>query len=202
MVIDPDVLARLLPFHCFLEPEKELADIIAAFAGTAARSFLEIGTHKGFTSAAIALAFPSARVVTLDLPDPTVTPWNPLPGRTVGEAHRALGVSGRVEQFRMNSAELWRFAGRGEVFDLVFIDGDHSPDAVFRDLILSADLLPRHGGLIVAHDYTGPEEKDRPSWTIGVQQAVDRFLAVRPFKARRLAGLLVSLERLSMETAA
>jgi predicted O-methyltransferase YrrM len=133
-------------------------------------------------------------VVTLDLPDPTRTPWNPLPRRLVGEAHRALGVEHRIEQRLMNSSELWRFAARGEVYDLVFIDGDHSSDAVFRDLILAADLLPRDGGVLVAHDYTDAQERGRPRWTIEVQQAVDRFLAVRPFRKRRLKGLLVALE--------
>jgi predicted O-methyltransferase YrrM len=194
MVIAKDLLARLMAYHCLFEPEAELADLLATFAGTRARAFLEIGTHKGFTSAAIALAFQETRVVTLDLPDPTRTSWNPLSRGLVGEAHRIVGVEHRIEQRFMNSSELWRFAGRGEVYDLVFIDGDHSPDAVFRDLILAADLLPRDGGVLVAHDYTDPQEVGRPGWTVGVQQAVDRFLAVRPFRKRRLAGLLVALE--------
>ena len=74
-----EVLSRLMAFHRFLDPEAELRDLLAAFAATKARAFLEIGTHKGFTSATIALAFPDARVVTVDLPDPLRTPWNPLP---------------------------------------------------------------------------------------------------------------------------
>jgi len=194
MVIAKDLLARLMAYHCLSDPEAELADLLTTFAGTRARAFLEIGTHKGFTSAALALAFPETRVVTVDLPDPTRTQWNPLPRSLVGEAHRVAGVEHRIEQRFMNSSELWRFAGRGEVYDLVFIDGDHSPEAVFRDLILAADLLPRDGGVLVAHDYTDPHEAGRPGWTIGVQQAVDRFLAVRPFRKRRLLGLLVALE--------
>lgn len=194
MVIAKDLIARLMAYHCLFEPEAELTDLLATFAGTRARAFLEIGTHKGFTSAALALAFPETRVVTLDLPDPTRTSWNPLPRSLVGEAHHVVGVEHRIEQRFMNSSELWRFAGRGEVYDLVFIDGDHSPDAVFRDLILAADLLPRDGGVLVAHDYTDPQELERPGWTVGVQQAVDRFLAVRPFRKRRLLGLLVALE--------
>ena len=195
MVIDADMLARLMPHHCFFAPEAELADLLSSFASTRQRSFLEIGTHKGFTSAAIALAFPAARVVTVDLPDPTSTRWNPLPAAQVGAAHRDLGLGGRIEQVLMDSAELWRFAARGETFDLIFIDGDHSPDAVFRDLILAADLLHGDSGVIVAHDYTAAGEANRPPWTLGVQQAVDRFLAVRPFVAQRLAGLLVALRR-------
>jgi predicted O-methyltransferase YrrM len=195
MVISQDLLAGLLVYHCLFEPEAEFRDLAATFAATEARAFLEVGTHKGATSAFIALAFPEAQVVTLELPDSTHTQWNPLPRSLVGEAHRAIGIAHRIEQRFMDSSELWRFTGRGEIYDLVFIDGDHSSDAVFRDLILAADLLPLNGGALVAHDYTDPIEPQRPSWTLGVQEAVDRFLAVRPFRKHRLSGLLVALER-------
>src|ERR1043166_2295405 len=175
VVIAPEILARLMAYHCFYEPEAETAAVIETFAGTRAGAFLEIGTHKGFTSACISLAFPHARVVSVDLPDPTCTAWNPLDRSLVGEAHRALGLEHRIEQRFLDSAELWRFAGKGESFDLVFVDGDHSPDAVFRDLILAADLVPRNGGVLLAHDFTDSHEACRPVWTVGVQQAVDRF---------------------------
>jgi predicted O-methyltransferase YrrM len=198
MVITNDLLAKLMPYHCFLDPEAELCDLLSIFSQTSAAAFLEIGTHRGFTSAAVAIAFPQARVVTLDLPDSLRTPWNPLPRHLVGEAHRAIGVAGRIEQRFMDSAELWRLAGRGETYDLIFVDGDHSADVVFRDLILAADLLSRHRSFIVAHDYTDANEAQRPPWTLGVQQAVDRFLEVRPFRKRRLAGLLLVLERNSV----
>jgi predicted O-methyltransferase YrrM len=195
MVIAAEILDQLMPYHCFFEPEAELRDLLTTFEATPRRSFLEIGTHRGFTCAAIAIAFPEARVVTLDLPDSMATQWNPLPSGQIGDAYRALGMTQRIEQLLMDSSELWRLAGKGEAYDLVFVDADHSPDAVFRDLILAADLLPKGEGVLVAHDYTDVYEPHRPAWTVGVQKAVDQFLKVRPFRKRRLAGLLVALER-------
>ena len=195
MVIPADILRQLMPFHCLFDPELELSAILAEFARTKARSFLEIGTNRGATSAAVAALFPEARVVTLDLPDSLRTQWNPIPHALVGEAHRALEVQARIEQRFTDSSEMWRFAAANEHYDLVFIDADHSTDAVFRDLILSADLLSEDGGLLIVHDFTAAHEASRPSWTIGVQHAVDRFLEVRPFVTRRLPGLLLALER-------
>src|SRR5262249_41748485 len=90
---------------------------------------------------------------------------------------------------------LWRLAAANERYDAVFIDGDHSPDTVFRDLILSTDLLPRDNGGLLVHEYTAEDELDRPNWTFGVQHAGDRFLEVRPFAKRRLPGLLLALTR-------
>lgn len=190
-----DLLRRLMPYHCLFDPQPELSDILRLFEQAGAGSFLEIGTHQGFTSAAVALAFEQARVTTVDLPDSLRTAWNPLPRAQVGAAHRAVGVESRVTQLFLDSAELWTLAARGERFDVVFIDGDHSPDAVFRDLMLSADLLRAPDSLLIAHDFTAPCEVNRPPWTLGVQQAVARFLAERPFVLTRHAGLLASLRR-------
>jgi hypothetical protein len=194
MVISGELLDQLMPFHCLLDPAAEFRALLEAFAGAPAGSFLEIGTHRGATSAAIAVAFPAARIVTVDLPDSLRTAWNPLPRAEVGAAHRALGVQSRVEQLFMDSSELWRLAARGESFDMIFVDADHSSEAVFRDLILAADLLTGPTASLLVHDYTGTDETGRPSWTLGVQQAVDRFLGVRPFRKRRLAGLMLLLE--------
>jgi hypothetical protein len=194
MVISHDLLLRLMPHHLFVDPESEMRDLLSSFEAADGEAFLEIGTHKGFASAAIALAFPDARVVTVELPDPLQTLWDPLPRSLVGQAHRDLGVAQRIEQRFMDHADLWLLAARGEVYDVVFIDGDHSMEAVFRDLILAADLLRGRRGVLLLHDYTGADEPNRRPWTIPVQQAVDRFLAVRPFRKRRLSGLLVALE--------
>jgi predicted O-methyltransferase YrrM len=81
------------------------------------------------------------------------------------------------------------------VFDMVFVDGDHSEDAVYRDAC-SAHMLIRDSGIILVHDYTDPSDDERPPWTQDVYRAVERFLSEQPgFERTRLPGWLVALQR-------
>lgn len=187
-----EVLAAVLPYHCLMNPTVELAALFDSFERTGARSFLEIGTYKGATAAAFALAFPEATVTTIDLPEPTETVWNPQESSETGVALRDLGIK-RVEEVRMSSAALDNWTGERRRFDMIFVDGDHSRDSVVRDLMNALDLLAP-GGCVVAHDYTDASDTHRPDWTIGVYEAVEEVLRRRPdIERRRLDGWLVEL---------
>lgn len=194
------IIDRVLPWHCYRWPKDELEDVLEAFERTQARTFLEIGTFKGATSAAVALAFPEARVITVDLADPTKSKFNPSDRAQIGEAHRALGVADRIEQWWIAPGffDLVSYVLRtaeDAAPDLAFIDGDHSTDAVLRDLRTVAPYICE-GGSIVVHDYTSSFDKDRPHWTIDVARAVDTFLDENPdWKSLRLGGWLVELYR-------
>ena len=54
-----------------------------------------------------------------------------------------------------------------EAFDFVFIDADHSYEAVRADILAYRPLVKR-GGILAGHDYA-------PKWE-GVRQAVDELL--------------------------
>lgn len=60
-----------------------------------------------------------------------------------------------------------RFAWRENHFDAVLVDGDHSADAVTRDLAIAADLV-KSSGVILAHDYDADGHSE-------VKPAVDEF---------------------------
>jgi hypothetical protein len=62
-----------------------------------------------------------------------------------------------------------------EYFDYVYIDADHSYEAVKRDL---ADWYPkvRKGGILAGHDYV---ERESPRVQYGVKRAVDEFVSER-----------------------
>lgn len=194
-----DIIAQVALFHCLKDPPSELMALFEAFDRTAAQTILEIGTFRGATAAAFGLAFPEAKITTIDLPDTTKTPWNSQPSSEVGKALRELDVK-NVWPVRMPSSELGKWVAEGRRYDLVFVDGDHSRAGVLSDLRFAAQLL-NPGGVIVAHDYTepgdyAPEEWRRPAWTIDVYDAVQEFLVESSeFERRRLVGWLVEMRR-------
>ena len=96
------------------------------------RDVLEIGTGLGVSTRALASSY--NRLCTVD-PDPWVA-------EHVVPALREFDV--------WHEAEIPEEWDRRE-FDLVFIDGDHSEEAVLADLRRTLPLL-RRGGLVVLHD--------------------------------------------------
>jgi len=119
---------------------------------------LEIGTHIGASTLYIARALrevsPIARVVTVDIVDvndPARGPWMAVgiksPPRDLArelDCHdRIVFVQQRAEEF---------MARTDERFGLVFLDGDHSPLAVYNEVAAALRIL-RPGGVILLHDY-------------------------------------------------
>jgi len=88
--------------------------------------------------------------------------------RHVEERFRHEILAGRVVVFRGFSHEVLPAFPAGH-FDWVYLDADHSYDAVRRDLRLCARVL-KAGGLLCGHDYC-PDE----GVGFGVVRAVDEF---------------------------
>jgi predicted O-methyltransferase YrrM len=122
------------------------------------RQVLEIGTHVGASTLYIARALkyvtPRATVTTvdiLDVNDPQNGPWKQL-GLATAPAVCAdrLGCLEHIV-FKISPA-LAYMADTDERFDLIFLDGDHSADAVYREVSAALRLL-NEGGVILLHDY-------------------------------------------------
>jgi predicted O-methyltransferase YrrM len=121
---------------------------------------LEIGTHVGASTVYIAAALERdepvtrRRLVTVDIED--VNEGANACWRTSG-----LPMSPRqmIEQLNANidvefvvDSALNFFTRSKERFDLIFLDGDHSAEAVYEELIRASHLI-NDNGLIVLHDY-------------------------------------------------
>ena len=108
---------------------------------------LEIGTAWGFSAAVLALACPEASITTLN-PKPTEVPY----------ARRNLERFPNVSVLAECS---WDYLSRyeGPEMDMVFVDGDHSAEAVRKDMAWYNWLRP--SGLMLFHDYA-PKGSARP----------------------------------------
>lgn len=83
---------------------------------------------------------------------------------------RLFSGDDRVVVRRMTSGEFFE-AHQAERFDWVYIDGDHSEEAVYADLTAAWPLI-RPGGILSGDDYFWTEAKRQP-----VAAAVQRFAA-------------------------
>lgn len=107
---------------------------------------LEIGTAWGFSAACLAEGAPKARIVTL----------NPKEAE-VAVARKHLAGYRNVEVVRATSQAYRQVCV--DSFDLIFVDGDHTPEGLAIDLDWWQYLKP--GGLMLFHDYS-PSGSGRP----------------------------------------
>lgn len=134
----------------------------------------EIGVYKGYTSRIIKDRFPHCNLVMID-------PW--IDQQLNAKMYRE---NGPVDWEDIYNAVLEEFSGRGcsiirtdsctaaymmqpESFDFVFIDADHSYQAVKKDI---HHWMPkvRDGGLLCGHDYSSRGANK------GVMKAVDECI--------------------------
>jgi predicted O-methyltransferase YrrM len=138
---------------------------------------LEIGSYEGRSSLFFLNFFPKARLTCIDI-FPSETDARPTP-----EDRFDANVSefaGRVRKLKGRSvSELVRLYELRETFDLIYIDGDHSRDAVLIDSLLAWPMLKR-GGLIIWDDYRwrprGMRFRHRP------KAAIDMFVRLHRSK--------------------
>jgi predicted O-methyltransferase YrrM len=138
------------------------------------RSVLEIGTHLGASTVHMAAALretqhdeaqTNRRLTTVDIKnvnDEATTPWLQYgSGRSPLEMARRLGLSAQISFVTGGSLEY--LASCEERYDLIFLDGDHAPWAVYQELPAALSVLQRDG-VILLHDYF-PALK--PLWSDG-----------------------------------
>lgn len=147
------------------------SDIVTALhaASTIIRptSYLEIGVRRGRSMAAVAVTQPGCALSGFDNWKPGYAGMdNPGPAFVEAEMRR-LGHRGTIELVKGNSHETvpaYLQAHPDAWFDLIAVDGDHTPQGAAADL---ATVLPRLrvGGAIVFDDISHPKHMDlRAVW--------------------------------------
>ena len=119
------------------------------------RDYLEIGVRRGRSMAVVGAGAPDAAITGMDL-------WvegyagmdNPGPDHVRGVLG-SVGHRGKLELISGSSHDLLPRLPDGAAFDLITVDGDHTPRGAARDL---GDVLPRLriGGALVFDDMRHP----------------------------------------------
>jgi predicted O-methyltransferase YrrM len=148
----------------WLRPEDALK--LYELAYYARGPILEIGTYRGKSGTLMAIATRdagrSALVVSVDVDPQALT--------AAAAAAAAKGVRDRLLLVR-GSVEALFAANRTFRPSLVFLDADHSYEAVRRDLSTLEPHVP-HGGLLLLHDFLDPRNDDPAEIEVGVAHAV------------------------------
>lgn len=167
---------------------------------------MEIGTHIGSSTVALALAAArnqaegaDTRIVSVDIRDVNdeqTQPWleagSPAsPWKLV----KSLGVADRV-RFEVNTS-VGKLAQLVDSFDMVFLDGDHSAEAVYSEIPLALNRLCATGhGIVVLHDFFPGLS---PLWT-GQAPLPGPYLAVERFRQEGAEFRIVPLGTLPWPT--
>jgi predicted O-methyltransferase YrrM len=139
------------------------ADIISALAAATEllrpASYLEVGVRRGRSMAVVAALSTQCSIMGVDLWQPNYAGMaNPGPEHVRDELAK-VDFAGNLELVTGDSHQILRrlFAERPELsFDLITVDGDHSPRGAARDL---RAVLPRLriGGALVFDDISHPK---------------------------------------------
>ena len=126
---------------------------------------LEIGSFEGASAIWLLDLFPKLKVTCVDTFSPG---FDDVTGEYEQRFDRNVEEYGnRVTKLKGKSQDILKTFSKRSKFDLIYIDADHTYEAVLEDLKLSYPLLKK-GGLMILDDY---DNKD-----FGVKQAVDEFL--------------------------
>lgn len=149
---------------------------------------LEIGTHIGASTISIAGALKKnaeEHAADVSIQSVDIIDVNGDGGAFIelNLPHSPRGMMDQIgasefTQFFVSSALDFLAASREE-YDLIFLDGDHSPAAVYKEIPLALQRL-RPGGIVLLHDYFPDGRQIWPDGTgliLGPYKAVRRHMA-------------------------
>lgn len=147
------------------------------------RKILEIGTHAGASTLSMALALEvlgDGAIETVDITDVNDPDERRIarldPRSNPSQLLQASQVGSRVRFVVSDGLEYLKRAG--DTYDMIFLDGDHSAETVYREIPAALNRLALNG-VVLLHDYF---PRGRPLWSDGrVEQGP--WLAVQRLQA-------------------
>jgi predicted O-methyltransferase YrrM len=145
---------------------------------------LEIGTLHGVTVAWWASARPGVEFVSVD-------PFQAGSGTGAGDIGNWNANHRKNQYLWVGTIRTFARFKPGEIFDLAFVDGDHSEKATFLDLEFCRTLV-KGGQPIIVNDYGRADV----NWRLaGVTTAVDSFCEKRGYKFEIIARSTIVLRK-------
>lgn len=112
------------------------------------KSILEFGTYSGESTLVLRALFPSASITTIDLPEPFLTAADKTSEKKRINDLRSKNINkAGANQILKNSALISQ-SDLG-VYDLVWLDGDHTYPVVAVDLVNALNCLSENGIIIM-----------------------------------------------------
>jgi predicted O-methyltransferase YrrM len=126
---------------------------------------LEVGSFEGASAIWLLDMFPDLKITCIDTFSPG---FDDITGEYEQRFDRNVAeYKSRVTKIKGKSATALKALPQHKLFDLIYIDGHHSYEAVKEDIRLAYPLL-KSGGIMIFDDYNNIE--------FGVRKAVDEFL--------------------------
>jgi predicted O-methyltransferase YrrM len=142
-----------------------LYDVAATYPKDQNITYVEIGCYAG-GSACLMLQRPNTRVISIDL-------GSPIPEEVVHTNVQKLNKFNNIYSYLKGSSQMPEMVNRlkelTNEIDILFIDGDHSYQAVINDFRLYEGLV-KSGGYVIFDDY---RDEGCPETKIAVDEIVE-----------------------------
>ena len=122
------------------------------------KKFLEIGSYEGRSACWLLQNGLSEKGEIVCIDPYSAQDFDKVEARFWDNVRSVVGPAQRISAFKELSYQaLSEMVGLNYMFDFIYVDGSHAPDATLTDACMAWGLL-KHGGVMLFDDYLYPHE--------------------------------------------